>query len=147
MDRTTWTKGHIITLELRPFYSPADSQRSRLAHNLRLFITFLYLDRSTGSTALSTMARTTIATTAGTRAQTLLEPAPNLPHHTPTLTGTLRLRAVPPESRHIRWSEDVIDNEGLGRKKSKRNVPLLLPERNHPPPIDLFRSAAVVGGI
>lgn len=94
------------------------------------------------------MARTTIATTEGARSQTLLETAPNLSHHTPILTGTLRLRAVPAESRHIRWSEDVIDNEGLGRKKSKRNVPLLLlPQRKHPPPIDLFRRAALVGGI
>lgn len=95
------------------------------------------------------MARTTIAATEGPRAQTLLETAPNLSHHTPLLTGTLRLRAVPAESRHIRWSEDVIDNEGLGRKKSKCKVPfLLLPARTKPStPIELFRRAAVVGSI
>lgn len=33
--------------------------------------------------------------------------------------GTLRLRAEPSESRHIQWAEDVIDNEGMGKKSSK----------------------------
>ncbi|KAI9370952.1 phosphatase inhibitor-domain-containing protein [Aspergillus egyptiacus] len=43
------------------------------------------------------------------------------------ITGTLRLRAedTTPASRdqtptrHIRWSEDVVDNEGMGKKSSK----------------------------
>ncbi|KAK2753945.1 Type 1 phosphatases regulator ypi1 [Arachnomyces sp. PD_36] len=47
------------------------------------------------------------------------------------LTGTLRLRGEhlptqqdsteqgPSSSRRIRWAEDVVDNEGLGRKSSK----------------------------
>ncbi|KAL4913469.1 phosphatase inhibitor-domain-containing protein [Aspergillus aurantiobrunneus] len=43
------------------------------------------------------------------------------------VTGTLRLRAEDDASlnrhetptRHIRWSEDVIDNEGMGKKSSK----------------------------
>ena len=46
------------------------------------------------------------------------------------LTGTLRLRAEespststngaePSQSRRIRWSEDVVDNEGMGKKSSK----------------------------
>ncbi|KAL6703226.1 Type 1 phosphatases regulator ypi1 [Coniothyrium glycines] len=33
--------------------------------------------------------------------------------------GTLRLRAEPAEQRHIQWAEDVIDNEGMGKKSSK----------------------------
>ncbi|KAL8831268.1 MAG: hypothetical protein Q9191_000957 [Dirinaria sp. TL-2023a] len=34
--------------------------------------------------------------------------------------GTLRLRATAAnEDRRIQWAEDVIDNEGLGRKRSK----------------------------
>ncbi|KKK20010.1 hypothetical protein P175DRAFT_0473233 [Aspergillus ochraceoroseus IBT 24754] len=47
----------------------------------------------------------------------------------PRISGTLRLRAedAPPPpvsqdeapSRRIRWSEDVIDNEGMGKKSSK----------------------------
>ncbi|KAL4774758.1 phosphatase inhibitor-domain-containing protein [Aspergillus nidulans var. acristatus] len=50
-------------------------------------------------------------------------------HDTPAVqvTGTLRLRAegdaqnVGEEMpvRHIRWSEDVVDNEGMGKKSSK----------------------------
>jgi hypothetical protein len=44
-----------------------------------------------------------------------------------SLPGTLRLRgedapSVSPEpssSRRIRWSEDVVDNEGMGKKSSK----------------------------
>ncbi|KAF2692149.1 hypothetical protein K458DRAFT_381975 [Lentithecium fluviatile CBS 122367] len=34
-------------------------------------------------------------------------------------SGTLRLRAEPTEQRHIQWAEDVVDNEGMGRKSSK----------------------------
>ncbi|KAF8468828.1 phosphatase inhibitor-domain-containing protein [Kalaharituber pfeilii] len=33
--------------------------------------------------------------------------------------GTLRLRGGPVQERRVTWGEDVIDNEGLGRKKSK----------------------------
>jgi protein phosphatase 1 regulatory subunit 11 len=32
---------------------------------------------------------------------------------------TLRLRAEPSEQRHIQWAEDVVDNEGMGKKSSK----------------------------
>jgi protein phosphatase 1 regulatory subunit 11 len=34
-------------------------------------------------------------------------------------SGTLRLRAEPSERRGIRWAEDVVDNEGMGKKSSK----------------------------
>ena len=33
--------------------------------------------------------------------------------------GTLRLRGGPVQSRRVTWSEEVVDNESLGRKKSK----------------------------
>ena len=33
--------------------------------------------------------------------------------------GTLRLRGGPLQRRRVTWGEDVIDNEELGRKKSK----------------------------
>ncbi|KAF2273205.1 uncharacterized protein EI97DRAFT_452506 [Westerdykella ornata] len=36
-----------------------------------------------------------------------------------TPSGTLRLRAEPAEQRHIQWAEDVVDNEGMGKKSSK----------------------------
>ncbi|EKG21413.1 hypothetical protein MPH_01272 [Macrophomina phaseolina MS6] len=34
-------------------------------------------------------------------------------------SGTLRLRAQASQRRHIQWAEDVIDNEGMGKKSSK----------------------------
>lgn len=34
-------------------------------------------------------------------------------------SGVLRLRAEPAERRRIQWAEDVIDNEGMGKKSSK----------------------------
>ncbi|KAJ4365157.1 Type 1 phosphatases regulator ypi1 [Neocucurbitaria cava] len=34
-------------------------------------------------------------------------------------SGVLRLRAEPTEQRHIQWAEDVVDNEGMGKKSSK----------------------------
>lgn len=36
-----------------------------------------------------------------------------------TPSGTLRLRAQPEERRRIQWAEDVVDNEGMGKKSSK----------------------------
>jgi protein phosphatase 1 regulatory subunit 11 len=62
---------------------------------------------------------TTTHTTTTTQTQTLTP-------HNPTLAPpliTLRLRGAPspapPSDRRIRWAEDVVDNEGLGRKSSK----------------------------
>ena len=37
--------------------------------------------------------------------------------------GVLRLRAEPAEQRHIQWAEDVVDNEGMGKKSSKGTYP------------------------
>ncbi|KAF2720790.1 hypothetical protein K431DRAFT_304040 [Polychaeton citri CBS 116435] len=34
-------------------------------------------------------------------------------------SATLRLRAEPEERRRIQWAEDVVDNEGMGKKSSK----------------------------
>jgi protein phosphatase 1 regulatory subunit 11 len=39
-------------------------------------------------------------------------------------SGVLRLRAEPTEQRHIQWAEDVVDNEGMGKKSSKGTVAL-----------------------
>ncbi|KAK5171410.1 Type 1 phosphatases regulator ypi1 [Saxophila tyrrhenica] len=33
--------------------------------------------------------------------------------------GTLRLRAQPEERPRVQWAEDVVDNEGMGKKSSK----------------------------
>ncbi|KAK7511300.1 phosphatase inhibitor-domain-containing protein [Phyllosticta citriasiana] len=34
-------------------------------------------------------------------------------------SGTLRLRPDTTQRRHIQWADDVIDNEGMGKKSSK----------------------------
>jgi len=34
-------------------------------------------------------------------------------------SATLRLRAEPIDSQRVRWAEDVVDNEGMGKKSSK----------------------------
>jgi len=41
-----------------------------------------------------------------------------IPIHLPP-TARLILRAEPAEDRHIQWAEDVVDNEGMGKKSSK----------------------------
>ncbi|KAL1646972.1 Type 1 phosphatases regulator ypi1 [Didymella pomorum] len=41
-------------------------------------------------------------------------------------SGVLRLRAEPEERRHIQWAEDVVDNEGMGKKSSKGTAPASL---------------------
>lgn len=46
-----------------------------------------------------------------------LHPQPVLRLSAPS--GVLRLRAEPTEQRRIQWAEDVIDNEGMGKKSSK----------------------------
>jgi Protein phosphatase inhibitor len=33
--------------------------------------------------------------------------------------GTLRLRGASADDRRVMWAEDVVDNEGMGKKKSK----------------------------
>jgi len=41
-----------------------------------------------------------------------------IPIHLPS-SARLILRAEPAEERHIQWAEDVVDNEGMGKKSSK----------------------------
>lgn len=60
------------------------------------------------------------APTTSTGSATTLETTPLVPQgRFVPLVGTLRLRAEAPPRRGIRWAEDVVDNEGLGRKSSK----------------------------
>lgn len=35
------------------------------------------------------------------------------------IVGVLRLRATRRRSQRVAWTEDVVDNEGMGKKKSK----------------------------
>ncbi|KAH8730063.1 phosphatase inhibitor-domain-containing protein [Phaeosphaeriaceae sp. PMI808] len=65
----------------------------------------------------STTTRTATSTReAGSRTMQV-RPQPVLRLSAPS--GVLRLRAEPAERRHIQWAEDVIDNEGMGKKSSK----------------------------
>ena len=54
-----------------------------------------------------------------TGSHTLQETTPNPVLRLSAPSGVLRLRAEPEERRHIQWAEDVIDNEGMGKKSSK----------------------------
>ncbi|KAF2086081.1 hypothetical protein K490DRAFT_58072 [Saccharata proteae CBS 121410] len=49
--------------------------------------------------------------------ETVTEQNPSAPLNLPS--GTLRLRAEPVQRRHIQWADDVVDNEGMGKKSSK----------------------------
>jgi len=51
----------------------------------------------------------------GTVAQTQTTPSTSLI----SSSATLVLRAEPAQQRHIQWADDVIDNEGMGKKSSK----------------------------
>jgi protein phosphatase 1 regulatory subunit 11 len=57
------------------------------------------------------------ATTQTSTATPPLSPSLRIPARAPD--GTLRLRGGPIEDRRVRWDQDVIDNEGMGKKKSK----------------------------
>ncbi|USP76561.1 uncharacterized protein yc1106_03835 [Curvularia clavata] len=66
--------------------------------------------------ATHTTSPRTITPNAGSRTIEI-RPQPALRLSPPT--GVLRLRAEPTERRHIQWAEDVVDNEGMGKKSSK----------------------------
>lgn len=54
-----------------------------------------------------------------TGSQTVQQTQPNPVLRLSAPSGVLRLRAEPDQRRHIQWAEDVIDNEGMGKKSSK----------------------------
>lgn len=45
---------------------------------------------------------------------------------TPSSIGVLRLRGGPVRRNHVAWSSETIDNEGMGKKKSKSKSALVL---------------------
>jgi len=62
----------------------------------------------------------TPSSTTGSTTVTETEAGPSVPID--LTQATLRLRAEPeelPSARRIQWAEDVVDNEGLGKKSSK----------------------------
>ncbi|KAF3037570.1 hypothetical protein E8E11_000851 [Didymella keratinophila] len=54
-----------------------------------------------------------------TGSHTIQQTQPNPVLRLSAPSGVLRLRAEPEERRHIQWAEDVVDNEGMGKKSSK----------------------------
>lgn len=62
---------------------------------------------------------TTTQTVGTPRGSSTIETRPEPALRLTLPSGTLRLRAEPAEERHIQWAEDVIDNEGMGKRSSK----------------------------
>ena len=60
-----------------------------------------------------------VTTSTGTMTSTAAEGGASRTSLALASSGTLRLRAVAATDRHIQWAEDVIDNEGMGKKSSK----------------------------
>ncbi|KAF3039207.1 Type 1 phosphatases regulator ypi1 [Didymella heteroderae] len=54
-----------------------------------------------------------------TGSHTIQQTQPNPVLRISAPSGVLRLRAEPEERRRIQWAEDVVDNEGMGKKSSK----------------------------
>lgn len=69
--------------------------------------------------AMSNAPSRTATPSRDTGSHTLEETHPNPVTRLNASSGVLRLRAEPEERRHIQWAEDVIDNEGMGKKSSK----------------------------
>jgi protein phosphatase 1 regulatory subunit 11 len=73
-----------------------------------------------------TQTAPTASTGTVTQTQTQTTPATS----STSSSATLVLRAEPAQQRHIQWADDVVDNEGMGKKSSKgtRQVHRLSPK-------------------
>jgi protein phosphatase 1 regulatory subunit 11 len=68
---------------------------------------------------MSTVPSRTATPSRDTGSRTIEETRPQPVLRLSAPSGVLRLRAEPEERRHIQWAEDVVDNEGMGKKSSK----------------------------
>jgi protein phosphatase 1 regulatory subunit 11 len=75
------------------------------------------MSNSAAMSAQGATTRTAAPTAQGGSRTIEVRPQPVLRLSAPS--GVLRLRAEPTERRRIQWAEDVIDNEGMGKKSSK----------------------------
>jgi protein phosphatase 1 regulatory subunit 11 len=75
------------------------------------------LEHSIAGSTKSSFNMTTPRNPPSTATATTVQVQPVLRLSAPS--GTLRLRAEPAEARHIQWADDVVDNEGMGKKSSK----------------------------
>lgn len=71
----------------------------------------------------------TATPSADTGSHTVQQTQPNPVLRLSAPSGVLRLRAEPEQRRHIQWAEDVIDNEGMGKKSSKGTYTQSFPSR------------------
>lgn len=71
-----------------------------------------------------TEARDTRIADAGSRTITVSPPQETQagPSTLPHAIGTLRLRGGPLRRPKVTWTDETVDNEGLGKKKSKSEV-------------------------
>ncbi|KAG6208575.1 hypothetical protein E4U35_008270 [Claviceps purpurea] len=75
---------------------------------------------STTQTQTQTQTQSQTRTQTQTQTQTHAQTPQSSSSHAASPPRTLRLRGEhPPRGRSVQWSEDVVDNEGLGRKSSK----------------------------
>ncbi|KAH4067178.1 type 1 phosphatase regulator YPI1 [Parastagonospora nodorum] len=75
------------------------------------------MSNSTPMSSQGATTRTATPTSQGGSRTMEVRPQPVLRLSAPS--GVLRLRAEPTERRRIQWAEDVVDNEGMGKKSSK----------------------------
>lgn len=61
----------------------------------------------------------TITPTTDTEAGPSTGSPPTSRSETPSSVGVLRLRGAPARRQHVMWTSDTVDNEGMGKKKSK----------------------------
>lgn len=61
----------------------------------------------------------TVNPTSGSPNASATESASDSREGTPSSVGVLRLRGGPVRRNHVAWSSETIDNEGMGKKKSK----------------------------
>lgn len=79
----------------------------------------LPLDSTHTPSNMSNVPSRTATPSRDTGSHTIEQTRPNPVLRLSAPSGVLRLRAEPDERRHIQWAEDVIDNEGMGKKSSK----------------------------
>ena len=87
-------------------------ERNNLGINCRLYGLNTMSPRTERRTRTAPVPASATTTVTATESDGVHE-APPVPD------GTLRLRGAPVHERRVVWAEDVVDNEGLGRKSSK----------------------------
>lgn len=112
-------------------FHPAPSKRSRSKKRILELISFFLSSPEYWSRAPHLFVMSQTRQPRNAHLQTTTETSRD--SSTARLPSTLRLRgedtsiapADPSSARRIRWSEDVVDNEGMGKKSSKGEIRVL----------------------